>query len=31
MQFWAKQAHGKLFMSQVETLIYSQAIANLLP
>ena len=31
MQCWAKQAHSKLFMSQVETVIYSQATVNLLP
>lgn len=31
MQCWAKQEHGKRFTSKVETLIYSQAIANLLP
>lgn len=31
MQCWAKQAHSKRFMSLVETVIYSQAMANLLP
>lgn len=28
---WAKQAHSKLFIGQVETVIYNQAMANLLP
>lgn len=31
MQCWAKQAHSKRFMGQMETVIYSQAMANLLP